>query len=113
MTNKISKPSNASKVSRASIIEELYNDNLYPSARIVSKDPNYRETGGKINDLMAEWKAKLTQEDYDKLVELLDYHHSMHDMDTAASFAYGFKLGASIMFEVFEGQDDLIRPRNE
>lgn len=98
--------------SKVSIIEELYNDNLYPSARIVSKDPNYRATVGKINDLMAEWKVKLTKEDYDKLIDLLDFHHSMHDMDTAASFSYGFKLGASIMLEVFDGQSSLVRPKD-
>ncbi|MCD9024664.1 DUF6809 family protein [Cohnella silvisoli] len=96
-----------------SIIEELYNENLYPSARIVSKDPNYRASSHKINAAMDEWKSKLTKEDYDKLLELVDLHHSMHDMDSTASFAYGFKLGASIMMEVFNGKGDLVLPCHE
>lgn len=96
-----------------SIIEALYNENLYPSARIVSKDPNYRASSHKINVAMDEWKSKLTKADFDKLIDLLDLHHSMHDMDSTASFAYGFKLGASIMIEVFHGKGDLLLPEHD
>ncbi|MBW7473999.1 hypothetical protein K0T92_04535 [Paenibacillus oenotherae] len=96
-----------------SIIEHLYNDNLLLSAHAATKDSQYRVSGNKINDEMDKWRAKLTKEDYDKLIDLLDQHAQIHDMDTTASFAYGFKLGASIMLEVLNGRSELIRTKFE
>lgn len=90
------------------IIEELYNGNLFPSARNASKNPQYQISGNKVNDEMNKWKTKLTKEDYDRLIDLLDLHSQIHDMDTTSSFAYGFKLGASIMLEVLNGKSELI-----
>ncbi|CAH1195253.1 hypothetical protein PAECIP111893_00651 [Paenibacillus plantiphilus] len=93
------------------ILEELYNDNLLLSAHAATKDPQYRISGNKINEEMDKWKTKLSKDDYDNLIDLLDLHAQIHDMDTTASFAYGFKLGASIMLEVLDGKSELIRTK--
>lgn len=96
-----------------SIIEELYNDNLLLSAHAATKDPQYRISGDKINEEMDKWKTQLTKEDYDKLIDLLDLHAQIYDLDSTTSFAYGFKLGASIMLEVLNGKNELIRTRSK
>lgn len=93
-----------------SILEALYNNKLSPSAGQTPKDPKYAELGLKLDAMLVEWKAKLSDDEYEKIIELLDLHGEIHEMDTAASFAYGFTLGASIQIEVEQRRNELNRP---
>lgn len=47
-----------------SILEELYDGNIYPDELIISKDPVYRPLNKRISDMLIMWKKKLSEDDY-------------------------------------------------
>jgi len=91
------------------ILEELYDGNIYPDELIVSKDPEYRPLNKRISDMLAMWKKKLSEDDYNQLENLLDLRSQSSSMEASESFMYGFRLGALIMIEVFTGKEELVR----
>lgn len=91
-----------------SILEELYGGNIYPDALIISKDPEYRTVIKKISDMLAVWKKKLSEDDYNQFRSLLDLHSEASSMEASESFMYGFRLGTLIMIEVFSGKEELV-----
>lgn len=91
------------------ILEELYDGNIYPNELIVSRNPEYRPLSKKISEVMETWKKKLSEDDFQQLEALLNLRCKSSSMDAAASFMYGFKLGAVIMIEVLTGKEELIR----
>lgn len=92
-----------------SILEELYEGNIYPDELIVSKDPEYRPLNKRISDMLAMWKKKLSEDDYNQLENLLDLRSQSSSMEASESFMYGFKLGTLIMMEVLNGKEDVVR----
>lgn len=92
-----------------SILEELYDGNIYPDELIISKDPEYRPLNKRISDMLAMWKNKLSEDDYNQLENLLDLRSQSGSMEASESFMYGFKLGALIMMEVLTGKEDVVR----
>jgi len=94
------------------ILEELFDGNIYPDELIISKDPEYRPLNQKISDTIGLWKKKLSEEDYEQLEDLLDLRSQSDSMHAAASFMYGFKLGAIIIFEVLTGKGEIVRSRD-
>lgn len=92
-----------------SILEELYDGNIYPDELIISKDPEYRPLNKRISDMLAMWKNKFSEDDYNQLENLLDLCSQSSSMEASESFIYGFRLGALIMMEVLTGKKELIR----
>ncbi|SDH99937.1 DUF6809 family protein [Desulfosporosinus hippei] len=92
-----------------SILEELYNGNLYPSELIVSKDPKYRPLNRRISEIGAIWKKKLSEDEYNQLETLLDLRSQSSSMEATESFVCGFRLGALIMIEVLSGKEEFLR----
>lgn len=92
-----------------SILEELYDGNIYPDELIISKDPVYRPLNKRIYDMLTMWKKKLSEDDYNQLENLLDLRSQSSSMEASESFMYGFKLGALIMMEVLAGKEDMVR----
>lgn len=95
------------------ILEELYNGKIYPAELIISKDTQYRTLNQKFSDKMESWKNKLTEDDYMQLEALLDLRNETSEMESMASYMYGFKLGALIMVEVLTGMGELARNDEE
>lgn len=91
------------------VLEELYNGNMYPAELIISKNPEYRPLNKKISDMLAAWKNKLPEDDYIQLENLLDLRIQLSLMETSESFLYGFRLGVLIMIEVYTGKEELVR----
>lgn len=91
------------------ILEELYDGNIYPDELIVPKDPEYPPLREKMSGVLEMWKKKLSEEDYSQFESLLDLRSEMSSMEASASFVYGFKLGALIMLEVLGGKEDIVR----
>ena len=95
-----------------SILEELYDGNIYPDELIISKDPEYHPINQKISDTLEMWKKKLSEDDYKQLEAFMDLRCESSSMEASASFMYGFKLGAVIMIEVLAHKEELIRGRD-
>ena len=91
------------------ILEELYDGNIYPDELIISKDPEYRPLNKKISEAMEMWKKKLSEGDFEQLEALLDLRCKSSSLDATASFMYGFRLGAVIMIEVLTGKEEIVR----
>jgi predicted metallo-beta-lactamase superfamily hydrolase len=91
-----------------SILEELYDGNIYPDELIVSKDPEYRPLNQEISNTMKIWRSKLSQDDYEQLEALMDLRCKSTSMEASATFMYGFRLGAIIMIEVLNEKEKLV-----
>ena len=91
------------------ILEELYDGNIYPDELIISKDPEYRPLNKKISDLLEMWGKKLSEDDYKQFEAFMDLRSELSSMEASASFVYGFKLGAAIIIEVLTGKEELVR----
>jgi hypothetical protein len=89
-----------------SILEKLYYGHIRPFERIIPQDPQYRPLNQKISGIKRILQEKLPAEDYQALEGLLDLGCDSSVMESAASFRYGFKLGALIMLEVLGGRGD-------
>ncbi|SDE17004.1 DUF6809 family protein [Sporomusa acidovorans] len=92
-----------------SILEELYNGNIYPAELIFPKAPEYRPLNKRISDTLEMWQKKLPEDDYNQLDNLLDLHSQSSSMEASESFLYGFRLGALIMIEVLTEKEKLVR----
>lgn len=88
-----------------SILESLYHGNLRPDGEVVTNDPQYSILRKRVSDIIEVWKDRLTAEEFDDLEALLDLYGQTHGMELAASFKYGFCLGAGIMVEVLTGKE--------
>jgi hypothetical protein len=82
------------------ILEELFYGHIRPFERIVPQDPQYRPLNQKISGIKQTLQEKLPAADYQTLEEMLDLYCDSGVLESAASFEYGFKLGALIMLEV-------------
>jgi len=91
------------------ILEELYEGNIYPDELIIPKNPEYRPLNQKISDTIETLKEKLSENDCKQLEALLDMRCETSSQDATASFLYGFKIGAVIMIEVLNGKEELVR----
>lgn len=92
-----------------SILQGLYEGEIFPDELIVPKDPEYRSVNKKIGEQKAYFKQKLSEEDSRKLEEFDSLYSQTSSMDSEASFLYGFCLGAMLMIEVFTGKEELVR----
>lgn len=84
----------------SSILQELYNGDLCPAEKIVSRAPAYKATTDKITQAMGMWRQRLSEDEYKQLEDLLHLRGQTGELEAAASFEYGFKLGAALMIEV-------------
>lgn len=91
------------------ILEELYEGNIYPDELIIPKDLGYNPLNQKISDMLEMLKKKLQEDDYKQLEMFMDLRGESSSMEASASFVYGFKLGALIMIDVLTRKEELIR----
>jgi hypothetical protein len=92
-----------------SILEELFDGNIYPEELIISRAPEYWPLNKKISGAMDMWKNKLSKDDFTEIETLMDLRSQVESMHAEASFMYGFKLASWIMIEVMTGKGELVR----
>lgn len=90
-----------------SILELLYDGEIYLDELIVPKNSKSHEINQKITDALDTWKKKLSEDDFKQLEALLELRSCVDSMDATFSFVYGFKLGVVIMIEVLNGKEEL------
>jgi len=96
-----------------SILQGLYDGEVFPSELILSKDPEYLTVHSKISGEREYFKQKLSEEDGKRLEEFDNLYSRTNSMDSEASFLYGFRLGAMLMVEVFTEKEELVRGGNK
>lgn len=83
------------------LLESLYYGHLIPEEQMVPRDPQYRQLGRELSEVMTAWKEKLSSEEFADLEGLIDLQQKIQGMEMAAAFTYGFKLGTALMIEVY------------
>ena len=87
-----------------SILEELFYGRIRPFELIVHQDPEH-SLNRKISDLKLALQEKLPAEDVQAVEELVDLCCGSGVLESAASFRYGFRLGAQVMMEVLGSKE--------
>ncbi len=91
------------------LLEELYNGNVFPNELIVPRDPEYTRLNAKISEAIETWREKLSADDFKRLDSLIDLVGESGYLVETDTFIYGFRLGAGIMLEVMAEKDSLYR----
>ena len=84
-----------------SILDELFYGNVCPSEDNWSCIEEVKELSGYISDRHDNLRASLTDEQREVLDNLNDCQTELEDIAERELFAYAFKLGMRIAFEVF------------
>ena len=84
-----------------SILDELFYGNVCPSEDSWSYTDEVKELSGYIADHHDNLRKSLTDEQREVLDKLNDCQTELEDIAERALFAYAFKLGMRIAFEVF------------
>lgn len=88
----------------SSLLESIYYGNLRPDEKAVSQSAEYTQISEQISAKMAEWKVKLSPEEWLELESMWDLYYELNSIDRADSFTYGFRLGGELMIEVLKGE---------
>lgn len=94
-----------------SILEAMYQGNIYPDELIVPKGIEYRGLSNTISQRMKQWKEKLSTEDFKELEELIDLRNDLNSIQSRESFVHGFKLGSLMIIEIYTNTEQLVRSR--
>lgn len=83
-----------------SMLEELYNGEIYPLEQIVPDNKDYRQTKKRSAELREYFRALLTtEENRQKFEEWNSLDSTAYDMECYANFSYGFRMGVRLVFE--------------
>lgn len=86
------------------ILEKLYDGDIYPNESIVSKDPDYRLICREAGEVRENLKKEFSKDYADRIERLGELNMQICSLESQESFFYGFKLGAKIMMEVMEDE---------
>ena len=92
-----------------SLLQHLYDGEIYPAENILPKTPEYRKLTHEISDETHYFKDKLSPDDWKRFEKLKD----MEDERTSAyifeNFAYGFRLSMGLTIEALLNDGGLVR----
>ncbi len=83
------------------LLQQLYDGEIYPADQIVPKNPQYRELCRKLGQ-----EKQYLRERFD---EMGDMHLEIASLCGYEDFAYGFRLGAGLMIEALVSGNGLSR----
>ena len=86
-----------------SILEELYNGQVYPFEDIVPQTKAYRAANRKAGEIREYFSESLSPEDEEKFEEMNRLFHESTYIEAYENFTYGFRLGVLLMCDVFMG----------
>lgn len=84
-----------------SVINELYNGEIFPVETETLKDEKYRRIVNRVGHEIEELEELLTKEQYKKLEHMMDMNAEICSMENRAVFAEGLRLGILLMVEIY------------
>jgi len=81
------------------LLQQLYDGELYPAENIKPKDPEYSKTHHRIADEREYFMGILAANDKERLVNLDEMYFHSAALYAYENFTYGFRLGVSLMAE--------------
>ena len=85
-----------------SILERIFEGDLFPNEHTAPDDPDYRELTRKVSDEMERFKKELSAENYSYIEEMEETINAVSAMEVKQAFCNGMILGIKIMIEVNE-----------
>lgn len=92
-----------------SILQAVYDGEVYPDELIVPKDPEYRPVNRKIGEEKEHFRQTLSAEEAARFEALDALCVQASSMNCYAAFSYGFRLAAALLIEAVADADDLAR----
>lgn len=90
------------------ILRELYNGNIAPQSKPIPKDSKYRELQNDLGKLADSLAGRLNGEDKQVLDEIMTTWSNISTVNGEDCFIEGFRLGARMILEIFEKDDELL-----
>lgn len=84
-----------------SVLEDLYNGKIYPLEEIIPQNEEFRFLERKIGSEREYFADGLSDEDKKRFEKMNEMIYKCELMSDYASFSYGFRLGAMLLFEIF------------
>ena len=84
----------------STLLEQLYRGKIYPAENIVVRTPEYKELQQKINDEKIYFNSILSSDDGKRFGDLGDMELDRSAVYAFENFAYGFRLGIGLIFEI-------------
>lgn len=95
-----------------SLLQQLYDGDIYPAENILPKDPRYKELCREIGVKADDFKEKLSLEDKAVFEQIKEIEEQISVLFSFENFSYGFRLGVMFMTDTFMSDDDFIRGKN-
>lgn len=92
-------------IMRKSILQQIFDGDFCTSETIRPSDPSYRAIGRRIDKAVGYLTTRLDDEDKTKLEELRNLIFEEQHMEAYANFAYGFRTGLLVMYELTSEPD--------
>lgn len=92
------------------ILSELYHGNIRPAEKEIVPDSDYRQKQLKLMDLAEALEQRLNDEEKKMLDEIMTAWGNLNYLSSEEYFIDGFRLGARIALEIFENDDEQLRP---
>ncbi|MEG1630959.1 MAG: hypothetical protein RR423_01735 [Hydrogenoanaerobacterium sp.] len=92
------------------ILSDLYNGKIAPQSRPIPKDSKYRELQSQLSDFADSLDQKLSDTDKKILDEIMSTWSNISEVNGEECFTYGFRLGAKMILEIFEKDDEQLKP---
>jgi len=91
------------------LLQQLYDGEIYPAEVIRCKTPEYKELNHKISDETEYFMERLSPDDWKRFEKLEDMKCDRSDAYVFANFTYGFRLGVGLMIEALANGGELVR----
>lgn len=93
---------------RNNFLEEFYHGNIAPQSQSISKDKDFKTAWDKLSKNEEILSKILTGEEHRLFREYADAFGRAFTLNDKEAFIRGFKIGARIMFDIFDNPDELM-----
>lgn len=93
------------------LLQQLYDGDIYPAENILPKNPRYNELCREIGIKADDFKERLASEERAVFEQIKEMEEQIGILFSFENFSYGFRLGVMFMTDTFMSDDGFIRGR--
>lgn len=82
-----------------SLLQQLYDGEIYPAEQIVLKSPKHRELSRKLGEEKEYIRERLSVSDRERFEEMDSLYQEITSLYNYENFLYGFRLGVGLIIE--------------
>ena len=87
---------------KKSMIDKLYNGEIYPAEQVTPQYPEYREASREYGICREKVASALGNEEEERMNQL---EEKIHDYELKDTFVYGLRVGLLLILELLELED--------